>query len=574
MDFKRLIADLSPAQRAEVLASLIPMMSTTELQLAHQLIRTPSGPITVPVAPVCHAHATLSTSWPGPAPSAAPRNKSPDCACACTCTDGTPRPQFCDLPDEILLKIVAYLRPQSLARLARTCHRFAVLVRDSLLWKNMLAKYRGQGYAAYRPHEDKLRVFRSTTTTPAAPIPIVYSPEKALVRRDSGVVRSPTAAAALFGTSPDGSRNGSSPARNGRQEIPKSLGSFWRDEFRRGYLTHLNWKRGRCRIAKVLRRPGSLHADLDPDRNLIASIDADGSKTWDVTTGETTTQLPSQLGSFTTIKFFQNYTLTGSTNCSVRVWDHATGQLVRAFTGVHTREVSAIDADQTTVTSGSEDTVIWTWELLSGKPLQYFRGHTGPICSLKLDMMRGILLSGSADTTVRVWDVAPTLMAPDDPTTPIVQLGKCRAVLRGHQNEVFCVALASDLVVSGSGDCRIKVWSLETKSLLRTLEGHTAAVIALQVDNNKIISGSADKTIKVWDLHKPAQALYSLSDQHTSGLLALRFNDKQLFASDMASTIVVYDFEHEDDQQDMDARASPSPSSSTGSAGSMHFGTD
>lgn len=57
------------------------------------------------------------------------------------------------------------------------------------------------------------------------------------------------------------------------------------------------------------------------------------------------------------------------------------------------------------------------------------------------------------------------------------------------------------LIVSGSTDCKIKVWSTETGECVRTLLGHQALVRAVAFDPRcgRLVSASYDKTVKVWD---------------------------------------------------------------------------
>jgi len=43
-----------------------------------------------------------------------------------------------DLPDEILLKILSYFRPEDLCCIiAKVCERWNILAKDKLLWKNL-----------------------------------------------------------------------------------------------------------------------------------------------------------------------------------------------------------------------------------------------------------------------------------------------------------------------------------------------------------------------------------------------------------------------------------------------------
>lgn len=131
------------------------------------------------------------------------------------------------------------------------------------------------------------------------------------------------------------------------------------------------------------------------------------------------------------------------------------------------------------------------------------------------------VVSGSRDTTLRVWDVST---------------GRCEHVLTGHLAAVRCVQYDGRRVVSGGYDYMVKVWDPETEVCLHTLQGHTNRVYSLQVNTHTagvfklsstwgglaslsslfwfwlhlshpslqfdgvfVVSGSLDTSIKVWD---------------------------------------------------------------------------
>lgn len=79
------------------------------------------------------------------------------------------------------------------------------------------------------------------------------------------------------------------------------------------------------------------------------------------------------------------------------------------------------------------------------------------------------MVSGSRDTTLRVWDVST---------------GRCEHVLTGHLAAVRCVQYDGRRVVSGGYDYMVKVWDPETEVCLHTLQGHTNRVYSLQVNTH------------------------------------------------------------------------------------------
>ena len=178
--------------------------------------------------------------------------------------------------------------------------------------------------------------------------------------------------------------------------------------------------------------------------------------------------------------------VSGSHDCTVRVWDLATGD-ARTLEG-HANAVLAVAVtlDGRTAVSGSSDRTVRVWDLAIGEA-RTLEGHGDSVYAVAVTPDGRTAVSGSRDRTVRVWDLAT---------------GEGRT-LEGHGGSVNAVAVTSDgrTAVSGSGDGAMRVWDLATGQA-RALEGHGSYVHAVAVtpDGRTAVSGSYEGRVWVWDL--------------------------------------------------------------------------
>ena len=73
-------------------------------------------------------------------------------------------------------------------------------------------------------------------------------------------------------------------------------------------------------------------------------------------------------------------------------------------------------------------------------------------------------MSGSLDTSIRVWDV---------------ESGQCRHTLVGHQSLTSGMELKNNTLVSGNADSTVKVWDIITGNCLQTLSGESNSTLIL-----------------------------------------------------------------------------------------------
>jgi WD40 repeat protein len=123
-----------------------------------------------------------------------------------------------------------------------------------------------------------------------------------------------------------------------------------------------------------------------------------------------------------------------------------------------------------------------------GQLLATLQAHTGSVYGVAFNADGRLLVSGSEDATVRLWEVPG---------------GQPLATLRGHTGSLLGVALSADgrLLTSSSHDGTVRLWEVPSGQPLATLQGHTGGVqgVALTRDGRLLASGGLDGTVRLWE---------------------------------------------------------------------------
>ncbi|KAI4171303.1 MAG: hypothetical protein LQ343_004380 [Gyalolechia ehrenbergii] len=260
---------------------------------------------------------------------------------------------------------------------------------------------------------------------------------------------------------------------------------------------------------------------------------------------------------------------TGAKDNTARLWriDHSRQSYdhYATYTG-HAGSLGAISLPQQPSTSkpcdtnpldhpppflltGSQDKTIKRWEIVrlststkasakkgtqpSSRALYTRKAHDKDINAISINQNNTLFASASQDRTVKIWSV---------------EVGEVQGILRGHRRGVWSVKFAPKdtpsisgdstgpassrhgLILTGSGDKTVKIWSLRDYSCLRTMEGHTNSVLKVlwmpllsSPEQSKrpvqIVSAGGDGLVKIWDANtgEPACTL----DNHTDRIWAL-----------------------------------------------------
>jgi WD40 repeat protein len=224
------------------------------------------------------------------------------------------------------------------------------------------------------------------------------------------------------------------------------------------------WDVSNGRVLVDLQEPGVIaQASVDRAGALMATLDSHGAiHLWDLRTGRRLAELdqPGSRAAATTTSLALSpdgkYLVTGQENFNARVW---------------------------TLSPGREDKDTWKTELT-----RELYGHTGPIRSVATSSDGTFLLTGSDDTTARVWEA---------------DTGKLAAVLRGHTGPVRSTAFSPDgrFMLTSSLDGTARVWraTMGQPQAELTVPTSTATHVETSAGSNVVATTGEDGVVRLWD---------------------------------------------------------------------------
>ena len=371
--------------------------------------------------------------------------------------------------------------------------------------------------------------------------------------------------------------------------------SYYKDLYRKHHIMERNWRTG---TASHLSFPGHGNhvvtcLQYDSDR-IVSGSDDQCINVYDAATGRLRNRLQGHEGGVWALQYIGDTLVSGSTDRTVRVWDMPTGECTHVFSGHtstvrclqiilpqpipgrpkgaplepphpvivtgsrdstlrvwkmpspykdapyrapgstspagnnaaappnpyhmwtlmgHTHSVRALAGSGSLLVSGSYDCTVRVWNIVTGQCLWRMIGHMQKVYSVVLDRERNQAMSGSMDATVRVWSLFD---------------GSCLHVLEGHSSLVGLLELTPKFLVSAAADSTLRIWSPDEGTCLSVLSAHTGAITCFQHDAQKVVSGS-DGTLKMWDIRTGKFVRDLLTN--VNGVWQIRFDEKRCVAA-------------------------------------------
>eukprot|EP00232_Nephroselmis_pyriformis_P003965 CAMPEP_0182908254 /NCGR_PEP_ID=MMETSP0034_2-20130328/35107_1 /TAXON_ID=156128 /ORGANISM="Nephroselmis pyriformis, Strain CCMP717" /LENGTH=589 /DNA_ID=CAMNT_0025044421 /DNA_START=163 /DNA_END=1929 /DNA_ORIENTATION=+ len=126
-----------------------------------------------------------------------------------------------------------------------------------------------------------------------------------------------------------------------------------------------------------------------------------------------------------------------------------------------------------------------------------------------------MVVAGHSDHTVRAYSVRVGSLDPSSGGGLGPSAGYLTHELVGHFGEVYAVLIDGGHIVSGSGDCTIRVWSIETGECEYEVDSLDSAVNDLALGEGRLLAGMGDGTVGVYEWAERTYELLHTIEGHS-----------------------------------------------------------
>lgn len=244
--------------------------------------------------------------------------------------------------------------------------------------------------------------------------------------------------------------------------------------------------------------------NLSPDGKTLIAGCMDGTiKSWNLITGDEIHSFRTQPTRTSDIHWETKVLASNDTNNAIRLWSLQTGKAALTLRG-HSDKIYGIafSPDGKKLVSVADRLQGKVWDLATGQVVRNFFGYE---IAFSPD---GRILATAGEP--RFSDFSPAVDYTAHITLWNFETGKkIRTFHTGHPDMIYSLAFSSDGKTLATGSTNIKTWDVDTGKELRTISAGENTGVSLTItfspDGKTIARGSNEGLIRVWDLETGQQ---------------------------------------------------------------------
>uniref|UniRef100_A0A915PRX7 F-box domain-containing protein n=1 Tax=Setaria digitata TaxID=48799 RepID=A0A915PRX7_9BILA len=167
----------------------------------------------------------------------------------------------------------------------------------------------------------------------------------------------------------------------------------------------------------------------------------------------------------------------------------------------------------------------WRYRPLRGSCI--LKGHDEHVITC-LQIHGDLIVTGSDDNTLKIWSASKAV---------------CLQTLTGHTGGVWSSQMSEDgkIVTSGSTDRTVRIWCVETGRCLHCLQGHTSTVRCMTLKEDVLVTGSRDTSIRLWNIRDGA--CIRILQGHIAAVRCVQFDGARIVSGAYDFSVKVWDAE-------------------------------
>ncbi|KAK4246429.1 WD40-repeat-containing domain protein [Corynascus novoguineensis] len=285
--------------------------------------------------------------------------------------------------------------------------------------------------------------------------------------------------------------------------------------------------------------------DFDAPFGLMVSAAMDDSvRVWDLNAGRCIGVLEGHTASVRTLQVEDNFLATGSMDATIRLWD-----LSKAHYDPQGSQFGKEEDDEDAIAFENPDDqpVDPPAGSMADCPLFTLQAHLDEITALHF--RDNVLVSGSADKTLRQWDLEKgrcvqtldVMWAAAQASALSAGEGTWRQTTRAADMSadfVGALQVFESALACGTADGMVRLWDLRSGQVSRSLVGHTGPVTCLQFDDVHLVTGSLDRSVRIWDLR--TGSIYD-AYAYDNPITSMMFDTRRIVCAAGEDVVKVYD---------------------------------